>query len=193
VTADLRLLRLRFPAEERADYSPNNFVGLYFAQSTQVASDGVPVHTFLAVSFNDFLEERVKKAGIAKATARAFTVALIPKTDADTFELTADASRPIRFSGVELPGPWRRIRVEVTPERVRLFWAASPEAPFELLAEHTSAEVDRLFAELNSNVHTQRPGLHIPDWKPRMPLGIWSRGSAVAVRNVVIEPLPPTQ
>jgi hypothetical protein len=190
VTADLRLLRLRFPGDGSADHAPNSFVGLYFAQSTQVGMDGMPVHTFLAISFNDYVEARAKKAGITRAAARAFKVALVPQADADTIEITGNESRPIRFPGVELPGPWRRVRVEVTPHGVRMYWAASPDAPFELLAEHTVAEVDRLFSELTANLQTQRPGLVIPDWKPRMPVGIWSRGSAVAVRNVVIEPLP---
>ena len=74
-----------------------------------------------------------------------------------------------------------------------MFWAAVPGGIYELLAEHSAADLDRLLLELNVNLQSQRPGVIIPDWRSRMPLGIWSRGAAVAVRNVIVEPLPTSQ
>ncbi len=41
-------------------------------------------------------------------------------------------------------------------------------------------------------LQAKHPGLGVPTptWNPRMPFGIWSRGTVVSFRNVIVEPLP---
>ncbi len=90
------------------------------------------------------------------------------------------------------PGPWRTIRVEVSPKAIRVWWADAPGAKPQLLADLTRADADR-FAVARL---PPRPGevMHRavpPGWTPRRPLGIWAESAAVAFKNVVISTNPP--
>jgi serine/threonine-protein kinase len=192
VRADLRLLRLRLNAAAAS----TNLAGLYFARA---APDGV-AHAFLAVTYNDFLDPTAKQAGVTKVAAQFRTVCTIPNAAAGPSEPTGGAGKPIRFPPAgKLPGEWRRVRVEVTPERVRAFWATepdkTPDAKMELLADLSAEDIGRLFQNQRATLDRALPGLGngLPDWHPRMPIGIWCRGGAVACRNVTVTPLPPAK
>ena len=193
VKADLRLLRLRLPGGGNAAPPLTNLAGLYFADCTP---DGAS-HAFLAVAYNDFLDPLVQQAGIEKAIVQLRTVCLIPNGVAGPSEPTGGVAPPIHFApAANLPGEWRRMRVEVTPERVRVFWATDPDKTpddkMELLADLPAADIDYLFQTQRERLDGARPGLSngLPNWHPRMPIGIWCRGGAVAVKNVIVTPLP---
>jgi hypothetical protein len=51
-----------------------------------------------------------------------------------------------------------------------------------------AAEYEKLKADLNGRV--AGAGAALPAWKPRMGLGVLAHKASVAVRNVVITPLP---
>jgi serine/threonine-protein kinase len=206
VTADLRILRSKTPADPKKAPDHNeapgsNRVGLFVSHAIAVASNGQPVPTFLVVSYNDYLSPAIRKLGLTQATAQ-FELGFVgirqgaqgalaqPMHDEST---TFGINRPIRFTSAEiLPGEWRRIRIEVTPDGVRSFWAADPQDPFIPLATVSVAEIARRAAPACTEFVSAHPGaaLPLPPWSPRMPLGIWSRGANVAVRNVIVEPLP---
>ncbi|HUR54110.1 MAG TPA: hypothetical protein VMZ71_08260, partial [Gemmataceae bacterium] len=95
-------------------------------------------------------------------------------------------------SGARLPGTWRRIRIDVEPERLRAYWAERLTDPPKLFLDLTAAQLDDSFGKFRPMLDRTCPGLgnQLPGWNPRSGLGIWSRGSAVAVKNVTIEPLP---
>lgn len=190
VRANLCLLRLRTPSGENAAAEPSNLAGLYFGSASP---DGA-TRIFLAATYNDFLDPVMAQAGITKSVAQLRTVCLIPKAIAGRSP-TAGAGRAIRFTPAkDLPADWRRVRVQVTAERVRVYWAADPETPDEkmdLLGDYSVDEVNRLFQTHRAALNAAQPGLGdaVPPWNPRMPIGIWCRGGAVAVKNVIVTPL----
>jgi hypothetical protein len=86
---------------------------------------------------------------------------------------------PLRLSKTGEP-EWRRVVAEVTPAEVRV--------PARKGLQSTSANA---IAERRRQMATSLtvPMTPLPDWSPRMPVGIWCRGSKVSVRNVTIESL----
>jgi hypothetical protein len=89
-----------------------------------------------------------------------------------------------------LPGPWRGIEIEVAPHEVRVWWrqpdgtlAQLTRRPAELLRGDDAEFLDHL------NQKVPGHGVGLPDWSPRMPIGIWNERAAIALRNVSITPL----
>ncbi len=190
VRADLCLLRLRLPDGGTAPPAATNLAGLYFADGTP---DG-GARAFLAATFNDYVAPDKRENGV-KAVAQLRAVCLIPGAAAPA--PTAGAGPPVSFPPADdLPGNWRRVRLEVTPARVRVFWAAEPDKTpddqMDLLAEFSAADLDILFQGQRARLDAARPGLSngLPNWHPRMPFGVWCRGGAVAIKNVIVTPLP---
>jgi hypothetical protein len=82
--------------------------------------------------------------------------------------------------------PWRTLEVDVTPTGVT---ARHDGGSVTLTAD----EIRRDQALLEHRVRTSRPGgvdVTLPEWQPRLPLGLWVRNSHVTVRSVTVEPLP---
>ncbi len=207
VTADLRMLRTTAvrggpPGAADANLPPaGGLAGLYFGYARVPMGNGLPTHAFLTLSYSDFLPPEFEyrtfsffsfKVAIrnqATAQLRAGIIALLPGVH--PYYRNTSAGRAHRFDPVErLPGDWRRLRVEVTPEGVRAFWADHPSDPPVLVVERTAAQLDRALAAAKEEFEKSHPGLSVdpPKWNPRMPLGVWCRGAAVAIRNYALEP-----
>jgi hypothetical protein len=78
-------------------------------------------------------------------------------------------------------GPlWRKVFAEVSPAGVRV-----PGRVGLQLADPAAIADAR--ARLQPAVIPRAGPVVFPDWSPRMPVGIWCRGSWVYVRNVTIE------
>jgi len=81
--------------------------------------------------------------------------------------------------------------VEVTPEGVRV----PGKQPGVLQMTDAGAIAKRRMGSddsgpsLRARVAPRAGPVTLPDWSPRMPLGIWSYGSQVLVRNVTIQAL----
>jgi serine/threonine protein kinase len=172
---------------------PATLVGLYVGHAARATADGRPAHFTLAVTFMDHLTPEVRAAGITQASAQLRTSLILLHPNAVPEDLTAGVGRSIRFPPVENPpGAWRRVRVDVSPAGVEVFWATKPDRPLAPLAELTAADLNRLYVAARDQAEGKYPGLGLPapDWHPRMPVGIWCRGAAMSVRNVVVAPLP---
>ena len=83
-----------------------------------------------------------------------------------------------------LPGPpWRKLAVDITPE------AISGVEP-RLSRPHPFGDIAQGRASVASKVAKGKAnGAGLPNWSPRMPLGIWCKDATVAFRNVTIEAL----
>jgi hypothetical protein len=89
------------------------------------------------------------------------------------------------------PGPWRTIEIDVTSTEMRARWLTEKRGlapfpnrgPWNPVAEYAvhQTNLDRSF---------RGTGIVIPNWSPRMPLGIYASRSALSIRNVIISPLP---
>jgi hypothetical protein len=202
VTASLRIQRSKLiPAgnqDPAAGASEAHHLGLYVGHSAHRASDGLPAHTFVAVTYNDYLSEQVRRVLVERhkrpplAFAQAKAV-LIPVRPNRPESHTASASRPRNYPPVDrLPGEWRRVGVEVTPAGVTYLWSDREEDAILPFDTAPPGRLDESFALVARTFAQQSPGitLTVPPWHPRMGVGIWCRGAAVSVRDVVIEPLP---
>jgi hypothetical protein len=170
-------------------------VGLFFGHVHATGADGSEAHGFLNANFVDYLSPEVVAAGIKKGFAQLDTGLIVVRPNAPPDHPRTTPDDLIWFDRVaSLPGEWREIVVEVRPRGVKAFWAARPGGPLELLAELRADQVAGQYAGFSQHwLNTYRPasGLLLPDWAPRAPFGVWSSsGTAVAVRNVTVEPLP---
>jgi serine/threonine protein kinase len=192
VTADLRLLRLKGLSDAEATPPAMSQIGLYLNRVTFPGPDGRPVQTFLTVAFCDYLDNRAFKAGLKDAAVGIHAIGLIPRPGARVADPLLSFGRVTTFPSKQaLPGEWRRVRFEVEPDGLRLLWASSPKDELKPFASLNAAVLNAmpLFRQmLDKNV----PGLGAlyPGWQPQSGIGVWSRGSALAVKNVTIEPLP---
>ena len=194
VSGELCLQRLRLANGEFGNPLPTNLAGLYFANATL---DG-QIQAFLAASYNDYLEQHMRAIGITQASAQVLRVCLLPNAPTPAKGPTAGVGKTVQFAPVDgLPGKWRRFRFDVSPEGIRVFWAANPaKTPINdmtLMVDLTAAEIDQQFQGLRNTIDSAHPGLGalLPHWHPRMPFGIWCRGGSVAVKNVIISPFLP--
>jgi eukaryotic-like serine/threonine-protein kinase len=86
------------------------------------------------------------------------------------------------------PAPWRTVRAEVTPSRVRVFWRATPEAEFECLTD--LVRTDPVTFRMDVPKSPQPANRMVPpQWKPRLPLGVWVHHGAAAFKNVTVTPI----
>jgi len=196
LAGELKLLRLRLSHGKTTEPAPTNYAGLYFAAATP---DGVS-HSFVAASYNDYLEPQTRQLGMTKAIAQLRTVCLFPTLEGKgASSPTQGLGQPIRFTPAEtLPGEWRKFRVSVSPAGVRAYFAARPEdtpdGEMELLADLKAEDLRKALQTHRQWFNAVQPGLgdQLPDWRPRMPLGVWCQGGAVAVKNLTVSPRSPS-
>ncbi|HJZ59485.1 MAG TPA: hypothetical protein VKE74_31365, partial [Gemmataceae bacterium] len=77
-----------------------------------------------------------------------------------------------------------------SPAGVKVFWAASLTAEWQWVGERTA---EQLTEDLNNqtNVLGAQLAPHPPlTWNPAASCGVWCRGAAIAVQNVVVEASP---
>jgi len=82
-----------------------------------------------------------------------------------------------------LPGPWRRVEVVVTPERVDAIYGGSRFASLD--KEGLRIRTATLRQWVDENV----AGTPVTEWSTRRPFGVWVYGSWVAVKNFTVTPL----
>jgi hypothetical protein len=79
----------------------------------------------------------------------------------------------------------------VTPDAVRVRWQADDGSMVDLI-HWPAAQVATQYDRLRAAADRVCPGAAaaLPDWSPRRPMGLVAFKSAVAVRDLVIEPIP---
>jgi hypothetical protein len=85
---------------------------------------------------------------------------------------------PLRVSESGEPAV-RKVVAEVTPAGVRITTRGGPHLSDPAAIRDRRAKLAKLAAVAP-----------LPEWSPRMPIGIWCRASTVSIRNVTITALP---
>lgn len=159
-------------------------VGLYFGRQNLTGNNGFRAENCFAVRFSEVLK-------VSGPEQPKFGRALVTESPTNPPGVSGWglANVPLAQSGT-LPGPWRVIEVEVTPQSVKAWIGSLDSAPLAF-TEQNAAVLGQCYTTRNSALDTFDPnhGLVFPAWKPRAALGIWSYRSALAVRNVTLTPL----
>jgi hypothetical protein len=159
-------------------------IGLYFGRQSVVGNDGWRAENFFAVSLTE--APRLAPTGQAR-----FDRVLV--TESPTQRPTVSRTNLFRAPFVQaaaLPGPWRPIEVEVTPQGVKA-WLGQPGVAPVAIADLKADAAGRRYTARHDGLDKGAPnhGITFPAWNPRGAIGVWAFGSAVAVRNVTVSPL----
>jgi hypothetical protein len=124
--------------------------------------------------------------------ARAFdrTIHWTPEPKPEHVDSARDVSTPIHWpAGSSVV--WRRLEVMITPDHVKVLCSEGAHEPKQIFVG-TASDFARSTRLKREQLDEQWPGAgaHLRDWSPRMPLGLVVRNASVAVRNVIVEPLP---
>jgi eukaryotic-like serine/threonine-protein kinase len=161
-------------------------VGLYFGRQAALGKDGWRSEVAFLVRFT----EAPHLNGSTRSEVRLERVS-VPRSETVPLRMVRarQAAIPFEQSAI-LPGPWRGIEVQVTPDGVKVWWT-QPDGTPTPFAEMPADLVGRVYVQPQSALDQIAPkhGIVIPQWNPRAPLGVWSYRSAVAVRNVTLTPL----
>lgn len=184
LSAELRQLNTPDPNSPEIDR-----VGVYFGHTT-VAVDGKPIHLMDSVRFNDIPAwadpPDVKRSvylglfGLIQQEPRPHNL--------------RGGSRPFPLTGSQANGRWRKVVVEVTPEGVLVKWrddAGELVKGIELPVKKCRSTWEAARRFMDERVPGSGPILR--EWHPRGAIGVLSFRASVAVRNVILEPLPPPQ
>jgi serine/threonine protein kinase len=184
VRAEIRHnLKAGVVAPRGANHPDTDAVGLVVGYGGQAGGNGTRVHSMLVLGFSEYDRPPGPKDRPRKLTLTDLAVFGAPLEGAGHFEIRGLNAR------IDPPAdgapPWRPAAIDVTPAGL----LPSGKAAMGL---HPAAEIAQRRAALAGQVANSKAALAapLPGWSPRMPLGIWSNGSSVSVRNVTIEPIP---
>ena len=161
-------------------------VGVYLGPSSAVAPDGTRVARWYGFQFTEYPRPEVSRPGLVGydwVTLRLPHAAEPWPTNLGPVYLFP----PAKFD----PTPWRRIVLDVSPDRIDVYW----RQPDGTLAEAVPRPADRVEkADGITRAQFAPPrdtrGLPVPAWSPRGPVGVYARNAYVAFRNVTIDPSP---
>ncbi len=190
---DFDLRHWPVPADRTRPEDPDtDFVGVYFGHASAPAGNGL-THAALLVTFRDSDHNsalRGEPAAPQPVVLRRNGFVQYP--DRTVGNSWAQVGGGLKFRPVtKRPGRWRTISVEVTPDRVVVLWRddAGTMVPLaELTADKARDHYDKVRAALDKAA----PGAAgaLPPWSPDLGFGVISYKAAVAVRNVIVTPLP---
>lgn len=172
---------------------PLGTVGLYVTGVTRPRPDGLEYRALVGVTFNDAVPVPPPGRPADPTQVHCQAGLLTPVIDREDTPLKVgqfwEAGRSHSFAPSDLR-PWRVIEIEVTLAGVAARWGDRPGQPLAPLAAGTWADTRAQFAALQPRLDLLFPGagLTVPEWTPRAAVGIWCYASAVAVRNVVLDP-----
>jgi eukaryotic-like serine/threonine-protein kinase len=189
--------RYRFSAEVRHDRSAGDTgdVGIYFGYSRHTTPRGVE-HCFCSVTLNGLLDARRIGPGLK---GNDVSLEVRRRSEPSGVYKLFPASPPVVVPVSEKDkGVWRKIAVEVSPEKVRFTVWGDVQSPGESqsqeAARHRLAEA-RDGVCLPAKPAGVRPGFAPPPevdpaLAPRSPLGLHVYGGSASFRHVVVTPLP---
>ena len=187
IRAEIRQGASRF-AKAGAPRDDENTIGIYFSYSDP-AAEGRRCHAYFAVRFQDFdpVASQTNNVTQQRVGLERSLVVVHPDKPASAFR--AIWGDHLFWPAQKRPGDWRTIEIDVTPERIEARWIEGGKSFAFAIAE--SATPQKKYGLLRKDLAELVPNstIQIPDWRPRMPLGLVSQGSPVSVRNYTITPL----
>jgi hypothetical protein len=191
VTAELRHMGGDPPSPGGAVSS--GFIGFYCGHDEQWSQGNKRINSFVAIQFADI--EPLRVPGPPSKTGAVFFDGLyVQSPEGRTPTLSSKKTSFVAFTprpGPVWPGKWRKLRFEITPNLVRASWWDDTEQKFVLIQELTGNEMHARYAAITPRVQRYAPeSTVVPQWSPRLPMGIIAYSSTVSFRNVVIEPIP---
>jgi serine/threonine-protein kinase len=175
--------RYRFRAEVRHDQGilAEGEVGIYFAHSEQ-ATAAAPAHCFAMVALNDLVDQSAAfPEGGFKGNALGLRLYQQPPAGLRRDSvLVGDLQYPFDFPA---PGtkPWRRLAVEITPERVCV------DCGDRRIIDCPRAELADQFRSMGRSDVAPLAGE--PAFAPWEGLGLYVSQGGASFRSVVVEPL----
>jgi serine/threonine protein kinase len=184
---DPRLQRYRFSAEVRHEQQAHqeSRVGIYFGHSQRPHGGAVRLaHFHCNVAFNDLVDVGAPDANrVPRGNAVGLQAHRQPPggiVSAKSYFTQWDHYF-IPAKPVGVPGPWRKIAVEVRPESVQVFWEGRGTAPIP-------RPILMRYALPLATILNQLPENH-PEYAPRDGLGLYVSLGVASFRSVVVEPL----
>ena len=168
-------------------------IGLYFGGDMVPTADGRDLATLFAVRFNDFTP--IPMAGQTLVVPQ---VGLQPGFVVQSGRggnrgpgMFWELPESVNFTPTPArPGSWRAIEIDVSPDAVAGRWYESPNEKPITIAQWSGDEARTRYASMQAMMNRVIPGHMVRPWQPGRSLGIWCYQSAVAFRNITIEPLP---
>ena len=164
---------------------PDDDVGLVLGYSGQDGPNGSRVHSMMVLRFTEYgpgdgpkVVRWLERIDMGGTRARDF----VPE---GSFQIIRQgpAARIPRVKPDADGRVWRKVEATVTPAGVTMTFPNGPPQP--ATAAHIAAHRLKLAERISSG--PLGPVDPLPDWSPRMPIGIWASKSLVYVRNVTIE------
>ena len=193
--------KLRFVEVKRRDGEGGRTVGttsagVYFGRNTLVGNGGLIVHALFGVTFSDMPRTPPQSPPgqppikVPDNTVRFRAMLVQQRPDSTPSPSVVGGPWAVISPSDNLPGPWRTIEIEVTPDRVRARWEG-PDGKMADFADLSGDAVRASYADLRQKLDAAAPGhgVQLPDWAPRAPLGIWNLRSTIDVKDVSVTPL----
>jgi serine/threonine protein kinase len=166
--------------------------GLYFGDDIQVVpNDGGKLHAYFAVQTAEYQPNPAKPVPrYLSYDDRLLLHNPLVRGGGMIRNVTKIRCDPVPV----LPGPWRRLAVELTPESIKLDFG--PEFGGMRFVVHDADGLRERIARLQEDLADQSRaalvrGVRLAPWSPRRPFGVHVYAATIAVRNVLVTPLAP--
>jgi hypothetical protein len=171
-------------------------LGFFVGYDGQKRPDNWTEHALLSVGFNDLDQAEIGKQPVpskVKVTLERFAGGPGRLPSRYWCPIPPSTETEQKFAAADfLPGPWRTIVLEVSPDSVVVLWGATPGA-LSRLANLSADVLTATGKKFDQNVNKAKQQLRhefapFPGWSPRRGIGVWASGADVAIKNVVISP-----
>jgi hypothetical protein len=176
-------------------------LGFFAALDVPKPDDGWREYSFFAVGYNDcdLARDLTAPPKPSAVTVGSRCYAALPGRLPNPAGCVALVRQTLHGVGKRLPGPWRTLVVQVTPERLVAFWDplldgdGNPGPTAKPLANLSVDDIRRHRRLHNIGLqngkelvgHAFAP---LPEWSPRLGIGVWAAEADIAVKNVVLSP-----
>ena len=170
----------------------NSSVGIYFGYAGDSSGDW-KMNTLYAARYTDFAPVADMNRNLGRPAVQ-FGDGLYPQHPSRLPTTSWNGTGGLSFTPRperQWPGMWRKFAVEVSRQKIVVRWRATPTSELETVYELTGERATARYAELGTQMKVYDAESQIvPLWRPTMPFGIIAYRSTVAIKNVVLEPLP---
>ena len=185
---------IRHRCGRRTARGTGRVVGPYLAHAESKTTDGRSVHTLFGLTYSDIHPNAGPNGAPAGQPQnvvrfRSAAISLRPSRDPGLHQRVIPPPLPFAQSA-NLTGDWRTFRIDVTPDGIRVEWK-DQDGTFVPVSTMAGDPTRLAYDGLQTVMNKDEPGsgVIVPDWSPRMPLGVWSFRAGVSLRNVTISPL----